>query len=216
MKSILSYVVIIQACLLSCKDKREVTNSGNGVESGPSALAQGNSGSLSTDILVPRKPLLPGIKSIASLNRIVTNKSGERISVWLSFDQNSSDTAIWEVPEVRRGWIRIQTDDGVIRIFQGRKLDVTRNDGVLHASGVPGWMIVLSTDTRGMAEGTVGAGLRLCNLDNVEPERSLTLKQSAFRMPMKIEKGVSHIFLLIEFSDDYKGDEGNWYVMQSV
>lgn len=211
MKPIHVLSVLALGCLLSCNAKKEAGTESDGEGS---AAADAGIAHLSGDFRIPSKPWFPGIKRIPELDRVTTDKRGEKVLMRLAFDRKSSDNVKWSMPIVRQGWIRIQTDDGVIRIFPQRRIEIRRDGGGLDASGVPGWMIDFSIDCRCIAGSTPAPGLSVVNL--ADPEAIPDFQQLGFRLPMKVEGGVSYLVVAVEFSNDYKGDGGYWYVMQGV
>ncbi len=205
-------LTIVFAFFVSCEEKKENISTRDREHSGGPAQMLESSTRHLTDIRIPGKSLFPGVRSVSNLNRLVSNKSGESISIRLAFDKKSSDEVKWEVPEVRRGWIKVTSNDGAIRLLPGRKIEITKNGKVRDLVGVPGWMIVFSPSHGKSTDGIGTTCLYLCNI--IEPIEPSDLP--IFRLSLQVEKGVRYIPVSIEFSNDFDGSRGNWYVHTGV
>lgn len=208
MKAIVAFVVIVLLSLFSCRKNGSSGRSEDGGDSGGSTPDTDSFALVSVVVRVPSEPILPGIRNIAKLNRIVTDRNGQTVSIRLAFDSKSSDTAIWEVPEVRQGWIRIHSDDGVIRVHPERMVEIAKNGKIWHLVGSRRWIISFSPNHFRSVDGIGIPGL---SFGNVQP-----YEETIFRLPLHSVRNVNYVSVSIEFSSDYECDAGNWYVFKPV
>jgi hypothetical protein len=185
----------------------EVTDTNPVVEAGESKPSQPPIKS----VKVPRRPFFPGVKQVGQLNRIMRNATpGEKTAIQLAFENGSSDTVEFTAPNVLRGSVTFYTEEATIRILPGRKIEVIQPDRKLREeSGVPRWGLTFyrnrNTDIR--ADATC---LQLTNIDSEDDQKR------EFRLPHTVSGGITFLAVRFEFSKDYAGDRGDWYVMMPL
>ncbi len=209
-----SVLCMVLACCQKPKDSAqsgspaiEATDTNPVIEAGGSKPAQLPIKS----VKVPGRPFFPGVKQISQLNRIMRNATpGETTAIQLAFEKRSSDTVGFIAPNVLRGSMTFYTEEATIRILPGRKIEVIQPDRkVREESGVPRWGLTFhrnrNTDIR--ADATC---LQLTNIDSEDNQKR------EFRLPHTVRGGITFLAVSFEFSKDYAGDRGDWYVMMPL
>ncbi len=162
-------------------------------------------------VKVPRRPFFPGVKQVAQLNRIMKNATaGDTTVIQLAFQKESSAMVEFTAPNVLRGSVTFYSEEAIIRILPGRKIEIIKPDNKpREESGVPRWGLTFYRNRNT----TVRADATCFQLTGLQSEND---QKRVFRLPYSDSGGILNLTVSFAFSKDYAGDRGDWYVMMPL